>query len=439
MIKTITLIVVFFASIYSAFSQMWRMLPNSPASVSFRHDDVYFIGEDTGWVCNVDGNIYRTTDAGATWVTQLSQPNTSFRCLGFVNSRKGWSGNLGPGRWSPTIDTVPLYETNDGGTTWNPAQNISGTLPKGICGINVIDDSVIYAVGRVGGPAYLLKTVNGGSSWVSIDMNSLAFQLIDCKFFNKDTGIVVGGYPGPTYANSIYRILYTTDGGNSWQIVTTGNDSSQNCWKIHFVNRLLGYVSVESDLHVDTLPVLKTMDGGLTWERKVYSIHPEKYVQGIGFINDSVGWAGSNKDDTKITVDGGATWTNTSVLYNFNRFRFIHKNLAYAVGNRVWKYSLFATGESEPTDHPPKGLLFSIYPNPFKENSTIVYHLPEAGEVLIRVYDFAGRPIKTIEEHYEPAGEHLLQLNLSYYFDTHFFVVLKFNQYQISRKILSVR
>ena len=164
-------------------AQTWSILPSSPSSASFRHDDIFFINRDTGWVCNVDGKIYRTSNGGYTWTTQLNQPNTSFRCLGFASPLNGWSGNLGTGRWSPTIDTLPLYSTNDGGTTWQAVLNIAGTLPKGICGISVVNDTVIYAVGRVGGPAYLLKSINGGVNWQSIDMNLLAFQLIDCKFF----------------------------------------------------------------------------------------------------------------------------------------------------------------------------------------------------------------------------------------------------------------
>ncbi|MFN0187236.1 MAG: hypothetical protein ACKVQV_00885, partial [Bacteroidia bacterium] len=287
------LILLLLLSVIKSNSQSWSMLPNSPSSASFRHDDIFFINNDTGWVCNVDGKIYKTIDGGNNWVTQLNQPNTSFRCIGFATPLKGWAGNLGTGRWSPTIDTLPLYETNDGGLTWQPVSNISGTLPKGICGINIVNDSTVYAVGRVGGPAYLLKTIDAGSTWQSIDLNLLAFQLVDCKFFSKDTGLVVGGFPGPSYTTSKYRILYTTDGGLNWQVVASGLNTSKNCWKVDFTNRLVGYVSVESNGTNDTIPVLKTIDGGLTWQEKIYSTTFNTYQQGIGFINDSVGWCGA--------------------------------------------------------------------------------------------------------------------------------------------------
>jgi len=435
--KILTLIILL--SVIQAKSQTWSILPASPNSASFRHDDIFFINKDTGWVCNVDGNIYKTTDGGNTWSTQLHQPNTSFRCIGFANAQNGWSGNLGPGRWSPTIDTLPLYSTNDGGNTWQAVSNITGTLPKGICGISVVNDSVVYAVGRVGGPAYLLKTIDGGISWQSIDMNALAFQLIDCKFFSADTGIVVGGFPGPNYSDSKYRILYTTDGGTNWQIVASGFNLFQECWKAYFVNRMLGYASVESDLSNDTLPVLKTTDGGLTWQEKIFSIHPSTYEQGIGFINDSVGWCGASVNDLKMTTDGGDSWVlQSSILSNFNRMRKINDTLAYAIGNRVWKYSPSNVGTTE-RENINGFEIISITPNPTKELANIIYSIPYRGKVEIRLYDFAGRLVNDLKSAVENPGEHSFPVHLPYYFDTHFFIVIKFNNDQLTRKIFCVR
>lgn len=435
--KFLTFIFLLIASDTGA--QVWSMLSSSPSSASFRHDDIFFVNQDTGWVCNVDGNIYKTSDGGNTWTTQLSQPNTSFRCIGFASPTKGWAGNLGTGRWSPTVDTLPLYSTNDGGATWQAVLNIAGTLPKGICGINVVNDTVVYAVGRVGGPAFLMKTINGGISWQSIDMNSLAFQLVDCKFFSADTGIVVGGFPGPTYNDSKYRILYTTDGGINWQTVASGSDLYQLCWKSYFVNRMVGYVSVESDLSNDSLPVLKTTDGGLTWQEKIFSIHPVSFNQGIGFINDTVGWCGGFGNDLKMTTDGGDTWTSQpAILQNFNRLRKINDTLAYAIGNRVWKYSPANVGMTE-KENLPGFQIKTVFPNPFTEHTNITFTIPDRGLVETRLYDFAGRLIHASIPSLENAGEHSFTVDLPFYFDTHFFVVIRFKDHQISKKIFSIR
>jgi hypothetical protein len=43
---------------------------------------------------------------------------------------------------------MSIFETLDRGFTWNPISNINGPLPKGICGLNIVNDTVIYGVGR---------------------------------------------------------------------------------------------------------------------------------------------------------------------------------------------------------------------------------------------------------------------------------------------------
>ncbi len=421
-------------------AQTWQILPNSPQSSSFRHDDIFFLNKDTGWVCNVDGNIYRTNNGGKNWKFQFQQPKTSFRCIGFINDKIGWAGNLGTGRFSPTIDTMPLYKTIDGGNSWQVDTNIEGTLPKGICGLDIVNDSVIYGISRVGGPAYIIKTIDAGKHWKSIDMNSLAFQLIDAKFFSPDTGIVVGGYPGPKFQNSHYRIFYTTDGGISWKINAEGIDSGQHGWKIHFVNRKIGYVCIESDLENDTLPVLKTTDGGLTWQTKVHSISPTSFGQGIGFINDSVGWCGGFGYDIKSTINGGETWEIApEILESFNRFRYINDTTAYAVGSRVWKYTKEnLTNGINLTNSNEKFTIDKIFPNPFKDKFTLIYHLPRAGKCVIKIYDFAGRPVKEILNKRQDIGKHDIDIVIPFQINTHFFVVIDFENNKISKKVICV-
>jgi len=197
---------------------------------------------------------------------------------------------------------------------WQPVTSISGPLPKGVCGINVLNDSIAFAVGRVGGPAYFLKTTNGGQNWTSADLSSLAFSLIDCRFFSADTGIIIGSTPSINFNNAKALILYTTDGGSTWQTVFSGKDLWELCWKVHFTSRMIGYVSVESQTSNDSTPVLKTVNGGLTWSKQIVS-PTNIWLQGVGFINDSIGWTGGGTPNKK-TIDGGNTWTNFTTFTN---------------------------------------------------------------------------------------------------------------------------
>jgi sugar lactone lactonase YvrE len=48
----------------------------------------------------------------------------------------------------------------------------------------------------------------------------------------------------------------------------------------------------------------------------------------------------------------------------------------------------------------------SSYPNPFNPRTTIAYSLPEAGQVDIRIYDAAGRFVRTVVDEVEIVGDH---------------------------------
>ena len=415
--------------------QSWGLLPNSP-SAGFRNDDLYFINADTGWVVNVDGFIYKTTDGGDSWKTQLNQPAISFRCVGFANSLNGWAGNLGVGSWSPTIDTSPLYQTIDGGSTWKPVTTIEGPTPTGICSISVVDHSVAYAAGRVRGPCYFMKTTNGGASWVSKAFAE-ASGIIDCHFFSADTGLLVGSIGPINKKDEQCAIFYTTTGGESWQLVYASTRIHGYCWKISFPSRSTGYVSVEVWEEADSIPVLKTTEGGKTWVEKLWSI-PHQYQQGIGFVNDSLGWCGHRLNTVRQTTDGGDSWTDASFVQNFNRLRRINDTLAYASGNRIWKYSKSALNVSH-EEHLPGLVLEQNSPNPFVGSTTIRFTIPYNGDVGLRVYDLVGRPVQTLAHTHMEKGVHEYDLHLPYYFDAPFYYTLYFDGYFLTRKMMMRR
>ncbi|MFN8397370.1 MAG: hypothetical protein U0176_22295 [Bacteroidia bacterium] len=414
-------------------AQTWHLLSSAPQA-SWRHDDIYFTDADHGWLVNVDGNIYRTTDGGTSWATLLQQPATSFRCVGFADTLRGWVGNLGLGSWSPTTDTIPLYGTTDGGLTWTPA-TIIGPTPAGICGINVVTDSVAYAVGRVGGPGHILKTTNAGQTWISTPAPSPMFYLIDVKFFSPDTGFV----SGTTGALNSERpaIFRTVDGGQNWQQVAGLPNFQGICWKMTFPSRQVGYSSVEAWQGQDSIPVMKTTDGGLSWTPKLQSV-PYFWDQGIGFIDEQLGYCGSTTN--KRTTDGGDTWTNWALFpHNFNRFRRINDSIAYACGNRVYKYSVVPVAVDEPVVEASKLQFEAPALNPFRERTKISYVLPVDGEIDLRVYDWTGRPVKVLAQGWQRAGKHHVVLELDYHGNARFYLSLRQGEDMATQSVLMVR
>ena len=53
----------------------------------------------------------------------------------------------------------------------------------------------------------------------------------------------------------------------------------------------------------------------------------------------------------------------------------------------------------------------NVYPNPVSGTSTVLYTLPEAGKVLINLYDINGKLISNLLSQNQVAGDHSLTLN----------------------------
>lgn len=89
-------------------------MPGSPGGTT-RHDDIVFVGESNGWSARGRSGIFKTTDAGNTWVQKLTNTAAHFRCIGFVSETRGFAGNLGVGSYDTGVtDTNVLYQPRNG-------------------------------------------------------------------------------------------------------------------------------------------------------------------------------------------------------------------------------------------------------------------------------------------------------------------------------------
>ena len=394
---------------------MWRKT-NAPVASS-RTDDIWFVSADVGWAVNSNGQILKTDDGGDTWTVQ-HQASSYLRCIGFAGDRIGWAGSVSGTR---------LFHTTNGGGNWAAVTNLPPT-PAKICGLAVVDEQVIYASGTNDPrdrPA-VLKSVDGGASWTSMDMSGQAALLVDIHFETRDRGWVVGGRdavacPGRPITRDVVRpvVLFTEDGGASWTdlipLSSQGNfPLGEWGWKIFFLNESVAFVSLEN---FRDGAILKSVDGGMTWERlRINDRQRNSNLEGVGFVSESVGWVGGWGDAeftggfTSQTSDGGENWDNANeVGFRLNRFRFFGDpvTVGYASGDTIYKYTtepLVAGIARSPTMlalmEPVQPLIVSLSP------AELVVAVPAGSSSLrVELWDRFGNRLEIAAEDAPAAGE----------------------------------
>ena len=168
--------------------------------------------------------------------------------------------------------------------------------------------------------------------------------------------------------------------------------------------------------------LVATYDGGDTWVQRSFS--DNFHANGIGFLNEDVGWIGGYPAETLQTVDGGETWEPIMIdtVYGdvINRFVKVSDDVVYAVGNRVYKYApenqQLARSECvEPTIQNSACVINAIV----KDNvATISYTVPEDEKVTITIFIRGSliydRPIDA----YKRAGHYTIHWALPKRYDT---------------------
>lgn len=343
----------------------WRQVPNSSGPSNVRHDDIYFTDATNGWATQ-NNRLYRTTNGGADWTTNLNMSGTHFRSIAFLNPQVGFAGNLGIGSYDANVNNSNvMYRSIDGGVTWSNVPGFAEVGMKGLCSFQVLNSNTIYGAGRVRGPAFLIRSTDGGNNWDkwNLSASNVMNGIMDVYFRDTNTGWIVGmdtnQYASPPYYG---RIARTTNGGLSWQVQVTTTISNCYFWKMSWPSSNVGYCSLQQNAGYNTVVYYKTTDGGNTWVSNGIPLasigSPSSfYLQGIGFVSTNEGWMGGGTASSHLTsfirtTNGGANWFSVgySNTYLLNRIRFDSPTFGYASGAALHLYRVPLALTSEPTN-----------------------------------------------------------------------------------------
>lgn len=334
----------------------WQTAPTE--AYKGKQDDLYFVDAKTGFYGNGAGKVFRTEDGGATWRTVMDKPGTYVRALGFLDARRGFVGNLGPDAFPGVTDPQLLYRTDDGGATWTPVALPDTDGARGVCAIDILaldtvnaghrlHREVVHVGGRVGGPAALFRSLDGGTTWSRLTLPPEVAMILDVKFQDPSVGFVYAG-TDPDVAKSNGLIARTTDGGATWKVVYRSARPFELMWKGAWVDRRLGFATLQNytgEASEDPQSgvtataaryVVRTDDGGATWREIPLVDNPKVQEFGIAFVDARRGWVGALPHGF-ATTDGGAHWTEAPDMpVATNKLRIVRDG----TGAHVWAIGL---------------------------------------------------------------------------------------------------
>lgn len=141
-------------------------------------------------------------------------------------------------------------------------------------------------------PGVIIKTTDGGETWESVYSGD---NIQSVEFVTPQKGFA-GGYSP--------LLKMTEDGGESWQDVNVGNDV-YGIRIIKFFNENTGlvlYITDEYDLVIKT-----TSDGGQTWN--LSSNPPQHGIMQISYADETTIFAVGYSSSVYKSIDGGDNWT----------------------------------------------------------------------------------------------------------------------------------
>ncbi|UCH34010.1 MAG: hypothetical protein JSV65_15850 [Armatimonadota bacterium] len=260
--------------------------------------------------------MQRTDDGGVTWAPEKGEGEvpplreiTWLAVIDFADSRTGWIIGLAQARDEANGtagDTLNvIWRTTDAGDTWEREIGEGRELRD----LSVISEREAWAIAqyrRTPQPNALLHTVDGGITWRKVSHPLSQWpdvELCGIHFADEFHGWVMVTTWGRT-ANA--AVLKTEDGGMTFEMVRTEavSGGGGTC-RLEFPTQNEGWAIV------DGVSLLHTVDGGKAWELvtpNVGGVENEAYLMDLSFPTRLEGWVVGQGGVALHTRDGGKTW-----------------------------------------------------------------------------------------------------------------------------------
>ncbi|MEI7595080.1 MAG: YCF48-related protein [Bacteroidota bacterium] len=337
--------------------------------------DVCIVNHDTAYASGAHGIILKTTNGGASWLSQNSGVIDGLACITFPSKNIGYaSGGFAGGAKA----NCRLVKTIDGGVNWNNVNVATGKCGGGIYFLNA--DTGFYAYANsLYGNSVIAMTKDGGSSWDTVYSGIgwiSYFHFVDDSF----------GYA--TVNNG--TVLKTTNGGQSWSTSII----PANVWMsgVYFLNKDIGLAG--GGPPSAAVSMFKTIDGGANWT----PIASSNMIFKICFSDNTNGYAltvdVTGAGDIIKTTNVGDSWVpEYTPKSNLRGMSFLNTNYGYAVGDSgvILKYNI--SSDIEPAVI--QNNIFALYPNPTSDIVNLKIDKINIAVLKLNIYTVFGTCLKS--------------------------------------------
>ncbi len=346
---------------------------------------VFFVNDSIGW--SIDSHIYKTTNQGENWISQLTLPADNFTSIFFVDSLNGWATS----RY--------IWHTTNGGNDWVQRNDIQLYFTRDIYFSS--SDTGFVAEGLTGNDLYV--TFDGGSSWqrdLRIE-NTFNFNY----FPNKYHWISNGG---------VNQIWETTDNGTNWMEITQDVPTGFN--RFQAPKEWIGYAIDRAGLilkYEDTsyVPVeLIFFEGKFEINKIILNWQTATELNNEGFVIqksvDTKNWQSIGFIEGKGTSSEQNNYSFEDIIVNSKKNYYRLKQVDFSGDVEYSKLiEVFVPLNSF--------YLYQNFPNPFNSSTVIKYIIQEKTNVKIILYSISGEAVKSLMDEEKEKGIYSFIIDLN--------------------------